>query len=93
MTRRLNLHPIRGGVLMEGKQTIDLPAISAVEIEKVDLKPVTWKHLVCELEFSVADADGKVISVYRRQLRCIPKELLDEKIQEHVVDPFADKKK
>ena len=61
-------------------------------IRKVDLKPVTWKHLNCDLHFRLTSADGKVISEYRRQLRCVPKQLLNKDIQEHVVDPFNQKK-
>ncbi len=82
-----------GKILIEGKKTIDLPAISAVQVETIDLKPATWKHLVCDLQFTLTDADGHVISVYRRQLRCVPKQLLNKNIRKHVVDPFNKKKK
>lgn len=81
-----------GKVLIEGKQKIDLPAANAVEVETVDLKPVTWKNLVCDLLFTLSNADGKVISEYRRELRCVPKQLLNKNIQEHIEDPFNEKK-
>ena len=77
-----------GKTRMEGQRKVDVPAINATRVETINLKPVTWKHLNCDLHFTLTDADGRVISHYRRRLRCVPKQLLDVKIREQIEDPF-----
>jgi beta-mannosidase len=78
-----------GGTLIEGRRTIDVPAVDAIPVETIDLKAVTWKHPDCDLHFTLTDADGRVISHYRRRLRCVPAQLLEAKIREQVADPFG----
>jgi hypothetical protein len=73
-----------GKMFLEGRKRVNISPTTATEVEAVDLKPATWKYPDCDLEITLADADGKVISRYRRQLRCVPRELLSREIREHL---------
>ena len=65
-----------GKTLLQGKQRIDVPAINVVKGNEIDLTPVTAKHQAFDLTSTLTDAQGKVISQYHRQVRCVPSELL-----------------
>jgi len=74
---RLEWTIVSGGrVLLEGGQSIDIPAISAVRGQSVDLKAVTADIAVFEVYLTLKDGNDNVISRYQREVNCVPDELL-----------------
>ena len=66
----------RGKALLEGRQTLDVPALGAAAGKKIDLLPVTTNVPAFDIELSLADKDGGLLSRYRRTVRVVPVELL-----------------
>jgi hypothetical protein len=77
-----------GKELLSGEQKLDVPPISAVSGETIDLLPVTEKVTSFDLDLTLKDSGGKEISRYRRTVRVVPPEL--RKLQEasEIEDPF-----
>jgi beta-mannosidase len=68
-----------GATLLEGQQPLDVPALGAVTGEKIDLTAVTAKVPSFDIELAVSDAQGRLLSRYRRNVRVVPEEVLREK--------------
>jgi beta-mannosidase len=77
-------------VLIYGEQKVNVAPVGITAVTNVDLKPVTWKHPDCHLQFVLKNSEGKVVSQYRRHLRCVPTQLLDKEISDKIDDPFCD---
>jgi beta-mannosidase len=75
-----------GQTLIEGRQTIDVPAVNAVAGNTVDLSAISAKYPSFDLELSVSNSAGKHLSSYRRTVRVVPSQLI--KKTDTVVDPF-----
>jgi len=78
--------------LLEGRETLDVPALGAVKGGTVDLAPVVAKHPSFQLALDVADRGGRPLSRYTRQVRVVPAELLKPAAPAAAQDPFAHKK-
>jgi len=63
-------------VLLSGQAQTDVPGLNAVQVQTVDLRPVTQEHSVFDLVLTLLDRQGRVVSRYQRQVRCVPKSLL-----------------
>lgn len=81
-----------GKTYIEGSREIDIRAVDATEVATIDLKPVTWVYPDCDLKFTIKAADGRIVSTYRREIRCVPESLLDEDIREEVENHFEQKR-
>ncbi len=79
-----------GEVLLSGEKKVDVAPVGITAVTNVDLKPVTWEHPDCNLHLILKDSKGKVVSQYRRHLRCVPNKLLDKEIGDKINDPFND---
>jgi hypothetical protein len=66
-----------GKETVTGSRRIDVPAIDAVSVTRVDLRPVTSGADAFELALTLTDASGRVLSRYVRHVRCVPRELLE----------------
>ncbi len=65
-----------GKSVLHQKATLDVPRLDAVRGPKIDLRPVTAKFAAIDLTLVLTDSAGSVISRYRRQVRCVPDQLL-----------------
>ena len=79
-----------GEVLLSGEKKVNVAPVGITAVKNVDLKPVTWEHPDCQLQFILKNSKGKVVSQYRRHLRCISTQLLDKEIADKIDDPFID---
>ena len=82
-----------GRTLLEGRQTLDVPALGAVAVQRIDLLPVVSKHPNFELSLNLEDRDGRPLSRYHRTVRVVPAEVLASDKNSEVEDPFNLKKK
>jgi hypothetical protein len=81
-----------GKTLLEGRQTLDVPAIGVVAGETINLSPVVVKHPAFNVTLAVSDVKGRLLSRYQRTVRVVPEELLKADKMNVTDDPF-DKKK
>jgi len=63
-----------GENLLKGTDTIDLPAIAAVKGKRIDISAITAEVPEFDLTLVLKDSSGYVISTYRRNMHCLPKE-------------------
>jgi hypothetical protein len=77
-----------GKVLLSGQQKIDVPAITAVSGETIDLLAVTQRIPSFDLELTLKDSGGKELSRYRRSVGVVPPELVKLKEGTSIEDPF-----
>lgn len=83
-----------GRTLLSGSQTVDIPPISATPVgEPLDLVPVTSALPAFDLELTLTDSSGRLLSRYRRTVRSVPAELLKKKVDSKTNDPFKARKK
>ncbi len=82
-----------GRVLLDGAQTLDVPALDAVAGGKVDLLPVLAQHPSFDLTLTVSDAAGRLLSRYQRAVRGVPAELRKDRQAATTADPFNQPKK
>jgi hypothetical protein len=81
-----------GRRLREGKHQLDVPAIGAVRGETVDLADIAREHPVFDVELTVSDAGGHLLSRYRRTVCTVPASLLKADPAPATEDPFNKKK-
>ena len=78
-------------ILLEGQRQLDVPPLSAVAGETIDLSPISAKCPSFEVRLSVTDTNGNLLSRYRRTVRVVPEELLKTE-NSAMADPFNKKK-
>jgi hypothetical protein len=81
-----------GKTLLEGRQTLDVPALGVVAGETINLSPVVVKHPAFDVTLAVSDAKGRLLSRYQRTVRVVPEELLKADEMKVTEDPFNKKK-
>ncbi len=67
---------VDGKSLLHGDATLDVPPLDAVRGPNIDLRPITAKAAAFDLTLVLADASGRTISRYQRQVRSVPDEVL-----------------
>ena len=78
--------------LLQGRQTLDVPAIGAVAGDTIDLLPLAAKHPAFDVTLTVSDEKGRLLSSYHRNVRVVPAELLSTGKTTGADDPFNKKK-
>ena len=53
---------------LHGEKMVDVPAINAVMVERLDLSPIPADTRMANMELTLSDAAGKVLSRYRREV-------------------------
>jgi len=77
-----------GQTLLQGEQTLDVPALNVVSGREVDLLPVATKHTAFDIALEVHDKSGRLLSRYQRNVRVVPEELLKTAESSATADPF-----
>jgi len=78
--------------LLQGRQKLDVPAIGAVAGETIDLLPLVAKRPAFDVTLIVSDMRGRLLSIYHRNVRVVPAELLRAGKTTGADDPFNKKK-
>ncbi len=65
-----------GQTLVSGEQRLDVPALSAVKGQRIDLLPLVANHSTLDLQLIIADHKGQILSRYQRTVRRVPEEAL-----------------
>ena len=68
-----------GKKLLDGSQQIDVLPLEAIKGQKIDLKAITAKADVIEIQLLLKDSEDNLISRYYRQLQCLPNELVKKR--------------
>jgi hypothetical protein len=77
---------VAGKAALHDTVTLDVSALNVARGPTVDLRPLTVSAANFDLTLVLQDPDGRVISRYQRQVRCVPDSLL--KVTGKEVDPF-----
>ena len=81
-----------GENLLEGQHKVDVPAINSVKGETIDISAITSKVSEFDVTLTLEDKSGQIISTYRRNMHCVPKNA--EKAEGgDTADPFNKGKK
>ncbi len=83
----------QGAVVARGAQRIDVPAYGAVRGGRVELRALSEQHPAFDLELTLADAAGRVVSRYSRHVRVVAPALRRTSKAEATDDPFNKKVK
>jgi hypothetical protein len=65
-------------MLLEGRQQLEVPAVDAVAGARVDLLTVTTNQPSFDLDLTLRDKGGRVLSLYQRTVRVVPPQLLGQ---------------
>lgn len=80
-------------LLIQGQQTLDVPATGATEGDTIDLRMLVAKQAAFDLAFTLSDASDRLLSRYQRVVRIVPDELLKRQEDAVTADPFSRGKK
>jgi predicted dehydrogenase len=81
-----------GRTLLEGRQHIDVPPVTAVAGERIDLLSVVKQYSAFEVKLALSDSKGRLLSRYQRTVRVVPQELPKAGLTTSTTDPFNDAK-
>ena len=74
--------------LLEGEQKLDVPPLNAVAGQTIDLLPVAKQHPTFDVNLTVSDTNGRLLSRYQRTVRVVPEELRKAEKSAVTNEPF-----